>query len=151
MYPAVLNLHSWLRWVVVIAGILVVWRAFAKPGTSPWTSADDGAAKVLSIALDVQFILGLLLYLKLSPVVDAAMVHVSESMRHPQIRFWLVEHPVGMLAAIALVHMGQSLVRKAPAQRKRAKARLFYGLGVLVMLASIPWPGLPYGRALIRW
>jgi hypothetical protein len=72
-------------------------------------------------------------------------------MRQPQLRFWLVEHPVGMLAAVVLMSVGRVRVRRAPEDLKARRARLFFGLGFLLMLAAIPWPGLPYGRALFRW
>jgi hypothetical protein len=72
-------------------------------------------------------------------------------MRQPQLRFWLVEHPIGMLAALILVHVGRVRTRRAPDAVKGRRARLFFGLALLLILASIPWPGLPYGRGLIRW
>jgi hypothetical protein len=56
-----------------------------------------------------------------------------------------------MIVAIALAHVGRSRSKKAAADGAKFKnAAIFYGLALLIMLASIPWPGMPGGRPLIR-
>ena len=64
-----------------------------------------------------------------------------------QLRFWIVEHPLGMVVAIALTHIGRARIQRTPDRaRKRRLLRSFFGLAIVLILASIPWPGLPYGR-----
>ena len=58
---------------------------------------------------------------------------------------------IGMLIGTALAHVGRGRVRKAPDDRKGRTAAIFYGLALLAILASIPWPGLPAGRPLFRF
>ena len=107
---------------------------------------------MFGISLDVQFLLGILLYFVLSPFTRQAMQDFALAMRTSGLRFWAVEHVAGMLIAMALAHIGQARVRKAPTDRKRHRtAMVFYGLALLAILASIPWPGTPNGRPFIRW
>jgi hypothetical protein len=151
MYTAVLILHSWLRWLVLLFGVWAVWRAFAVPAVERWSAADERAAKLFTIALDAQLLLGILVYVWLSPTIAAARHAFGAAMQQPQLRFWLVEHPVGMIAALVLAHIGRARIRRQLEPRKRRVARIFFTISLLLVLASIPWPGLPYGRALFRW
>ena len=67
-------------------------------------------------------------------------------------RFWAVEHVFGMIVGIALAHIGRSRVHKTGDDVRRHKlAAIFFTLALLAILASIPWPTLPYGRPLLRW
>ena len=147
MYPIVLALHSALRWVVLLAGVFVLIRAF-RSASAAWTEVDDRAIRWFSTALDLQLLVGLLLYLWLSPIPRAALHDFSAAMRAPQLRFWIVEHPFGMLAAVALTHIGRGRIRRlTDATRKRRQLRVFFILALVLILASIPWPGLPYRQS----
>ena len=149
MYGIVLNLHSWLRWVVLIAMLWTILRAVL-PGPRAWTPADDRSLRLSVISLDVQFLLGLLLYFVLSPFTREAMSDMGAAMRSPGLRFFAVEHVAGMLIAITLAHVGAVRIRKAAPERRHRLAAIFFILALLAVLASIPWPGLPAGRPLFR-
>jgi hypothetical protein len=150
-YATALVLHSWLRWVVLILGLIAVARAFAGRGGRPWTGADETVGKWFGITLDIQFLIGLILYAVLSPITQVAFADFGAAMRNAGLRFWAVEHLVGMVAAIALVHVGRVKVRKAAdAGQKHRTAALFFAIALIIMLASIPWPGMPAGRPLVR-
>lgn len=151
MYSAALLLHSWFRWAVIVLGAIAVWQAVAAASERRWSPGDERAGMLFTLSVDLQVLIGFLLFFWLSPTIPAAMENASAAMRQPQLRFWLVEHPIGMLAAVILVHVGRVRTRRAPDAVKGRRARLFFGLALLLILASIPWPGLPYGRGLIRW
>jgi len=152
IYAVVLFIHSWLRWVVVLAGITAFLRAATGAATAkPWTPADDRAGFWFSIALDVQFLLGLMLYVFLSPFTHAAFSDFGGAMKNSVQRFWAIEHLLGMFIAIALVHMGRSIARKTDSLRRHKLTAGFFVLALMIILASLPWPGLPYGRPLLRW
>jgi hypothetical protein len=69
-----------------------------------------------------------------------------------RLRFFLVEHTAGMIVALALAHIGSVRIRKASEARKRHRtAAIFFGLALLLILGSIPWPGMPAGRPLFPW
>ena len=149
MYGIVLNVHSWLRWVVLIVMLWTILRAVL-PGPRAWTPADDRSLRLSVISLDVQFLLGLLLYFVLSPFTREAMSDIGAAMRSPGLRFFAVEHVAGMLIAITLAHVGAVRIRKAAPERRHRLAAIFFILALLAVLASIPWPGLPAGRPLFR-
>jgi hypothetical protein len=152
IYAAVLFIHSWLRWIVVLTGMAAVARATVGAATGKrWTATDDRAGFWFSIALDVQFLLGLILYVFLSPFTQAAFSDFGGAMKNSVQRFWAVEHIVGMFIAIGLVHIGRARARKTDSLRRHTVAAIFFGLALVVILASIPWPGAPYGRPLLRW
>jgi len=95
--------------------------------------------------------LGVFLYLVFSPTVQAAFGNIGAAMRNPEYRFFVVEHFFGMIIAIVLAHVGRVRSKKAKTDAAKFRgAAIFYGLALLIMLAAIPWPGMPAGRPLIR-
>jgi hypothetical protein len=128
MYPTVLLFHSWLRWLVILFAV--------------WTVADAARGRArgraglfFTVALDVQLLLGVLLYVALSAVTQAALADMAGAMRNPTWRFWSVEHPghVGRVAA-----------------RRGRTALAWFVLALLAILAATPWPFLSHGRPLFR-
>jgi hypothetical protein len=73
-------------------------------------------------------------------------------MKTPQLRFWALEHPTGMFAAFIILRIGRVLAANAssPSARRNRRAACF-ALATLIMLASIPWPGMANGRPLFRY
>jgi hypothetical protein len=152
MYTALLTGHSYLRWVVLLAALVAVVRAIGgTSGRRPWTPADESASRWFGVSLDVQTAIGLILHFFLSPFTMSAWSDIGGAMRDATTRFVVIEHLVGMVIALALVHIGRARIRKATDTRRRHRTALvFFGLALLVMLASIPWPGRPGGRELLR-
>ena len=151
MYSTVLLAHSWLRWAIVLLGLFAVLRAIAGwTGRKRWTAADDRAGLFFTLAVDLQFLLGLMLYFALSPFTALAMDDFGAAMRTSELRFWAVEHPFGTIIGLVLIHIGRVRVRKTSDSTRRHKlSAIFFGLGLVAMLASIPWPGTPLSRPLI--
>lgn len=141
MHELALLLHSWVRWIAIISGILATASAFSSTsgGGSRWS-------RIFTIALDVQFLLGLILLLTLD-----LFANMGETMRDPVSRFYAVEHGTIMFIAIALAHMGKVLARKAktPASA-RTRALVCYGLATVLLLVGTPWPGMRDDRPLFR-
>jgi len=152
MYAAVLTLHSWIRWLVLLTGLAAFGRAASgASGRKPWRPSDDRAGFWFVMALDTQFLLGILLYAFLSPFTHQAFGDFGAAMKNSGLRFWAVEHVAGMLIALALAHIGRVRTRKTDSLRRHRVAAIFFGLALAVILASIPWPGTPNGRPLLRW
>jgi hypothetical protein len=152
MYSAVLLIHSWLRWAVLLAGLVAVFRGIGGwSGTKQWTRVDERAGFWFILTLDLQVVIGLYLYGFLSPFTTEAFNDFGAAMKNAALRFWAVEHVAGMVIGVALAHIGRARSRKAPAARKHRVAAIFFGLALLLILASIPWPGTPAGRPLFRF
>ena len=152
MYSSALWLHSWLRWAVLVTGLVAWVRAIGgKTARRPWTPQDELWGLLLTISVDLQFLVGLVLYLFLSPITRLGLRNFSAAMQIPVARFFTIEHLIGMIAGIALVHIARVKIRKAgDADRKHRLAMVLYGIALVLIIISIPWPGMPVSRPLFR-
>jgi hypothetical protein len=146
MYTTVLIVHSWIRWVALIAAIGAAFAALRK---------QDGAMErwgmIAMTTLDLQMLLGLILYLALSPNTAAIMNNFAGAMKDPTARFWAVEHVATMFLAVIIAHVGRVLARKATSpEAKRRRTLICFSLAALFMIIGMPWPGRPGGRPLLR-
>ena len=156
MYSSVLMLHSWVRWVALVLGVVttvaaLVDRGAKAPGAPGAKSAADRLGLFFMIVLDIQVLLGLLLYVALSPATALAFKDFGAAMRDPALRFWAVEHAATMLLAAILTHAGRVLARSARTPgSKRTRQIVCFGLATLAMIARTPWPGMAVNRPLFR-
>jgi hypothetical protein len=152
MYQLVLIVHSWVRWFALIAGVIATVSALSS--RSFGDARDNRADKwglLLMIGLDLQLLLGLLLYFALSPTTRAIFSDFGAAMRDPVARFWAVEHVTTMILAVAIAHVGRVLARRAKTARaQRLRSVICFGLATILMIAGTPWPGFRAGRPLFR-
>lgn len=146
MFPLVLGLHSLVRWLVIAAGLWAVirfWRGWLTQGK--WSAGDSTAARLFVSTLDVQFLLGILMYVFFSPLTRKAFADIGAAMRDTPVRYFLVEHPVVMIAAIAIAHIGSVRVKRALTDATKFQtAALWFGVALAAILGFLPW-----GRPLI--
>lgn len=152
LYTIVLTLHSIVRWIIILAAALVIIRAINglafKRG---WTQQDNRFGLWYVISLDVQTLLGLLLYFALSPITLVALRNFGAAMKDASTRYFAIEHILMMLIALAIAHAGRSFIRKAAtAKEKHRRTILWYGLSIVLVLAAIPWPFTSVGRPLLH-
>jgi hypothetical protein len=151
VYTTVLVFHSWLRWVTLALALVATANAFRPHGGPGAPLRARWWDTLLMLAVDLQVLLGVLLYFGLSPFTRAAMQDLGAALRSPPMRFWAFEHALGMFAAVVLVRMGRVLAMNAATPQKARRSRLVcFALATLVMVAAIPWPGLSNGRPLLR-
>lgn len=152
MYSFVLTLHSLLRWVVVILAVVTVVRAFRGwLGKKEWTALDGRLGMLSSASIDLQLLMGLILYIFLSPLTKDAFQDFAAAVSDQVLRYWAVEHAFWMVLALILMHVGRAISKRAEeATDKHRRVAIFFGLATLVILLAIPWPFLSYGRPLIR-
>jgi hypothetical protein len=141
--------HSLLRWIVIVAcfwALTRVWTGFF--GRSEWTRKDQMAGLIFTSLLNVQFVLGLILY-AISPITRPAMMNFAAAMKDSTLRFFAVEHVAGMVLAVAIAQIGYSISKRAATDRgKFLRSAIAYSLAAALILASIPWPFMKYGRPL---
>lgn len=150
MYTVLLFVHGWVRWVVLAAGFVAVGRAVLGLATRRgWAPGDEKGVRWFVESLNAQAFFGIVLY-AVSPFTLDGMRDMAGTMANAPLRFFVVEHPVGMVIALGLAHVGRARLRRAQPDRRHTIATLFFGVALAVILASIPWPFSPGGRALFR-
>jgi heme A synthase len=152
MFDFVLLLHSWLRWATLVAALMATAAAFSIQRDGRGRDKADRWGLLFVIAMDLQLLLGFLLYFALSPTTAAIFDNFGAAMRDPAARFWAVEHVTLMTLAVVAVHLGRVLARKARTPGSvRTRLLVCFGLATIALLAAIPWPGMPAGRPLFRF
>jgi hypothetical protein len=145
-------IHSLLRWAVVLLGLYTVVRALGGViGKKPWSSSEISAYRLFVIAIDLQFLVGILLYAFFSPLVTAAMGNMADAMKTPALRFWLVEHPLPMFVALGLVHLGFAKAKRTASVASHRQVLLHYAVSLILILATTPWPFMTNGRPWLRF
>jgi hypothetical protein len=150
MYSVVLFTHSWLRYLVLGFGIALIVLCVRGLRSDSWGEQPERIHVLFAAIMDVQLLLGLLLYFKLSPVTQAALANMGAAMKEPTLRFFGVEHIATMLIAVVIAHIG-----RARSKRKQGRARfksvlITQSVWLVLTLAAIPWPVLDVGRPLFR-
>ncbi len=136
----VLALHNLLRWAVLIFGLWTLINGITGYfGKRSFTSSDNKSNLFFMISCDVQLLIGFILYF--SNGWFSRLKDLGNNMKDPYIRFFTMEHLTMMLLAWVLVHIGRSSVKKAATDAGKHKRMLiFFGLAIMLILASIPWP-----------
>ena len=120
--------HSGLRWIVILFLVLAIVKAFSKN----YSSANKKLNLFTMIFTHLQILIGFVLYF-MSPKV----VFSSETMSDPMFRFFTMEHFVMMVVFAVLITIGK---KKADKFKNNKKTLLFFGIGLVVLFAAIPWP-----------
>jgi hypothetical protein len=141
LYPQLLGLHGILRWVVLAAAFaVIVIAASGWSGTKPVGAALLRFGIIFVATMDLQFLLGLILYFGVSPVTKTAFQDMAAAMKDHELRFFLVEHTTYMFIALILAHVGGALSRKGKTDLAKYRgATICYSISLLLMLAGIPW------------
>jgi hypothetical protein len=138
MYTGFQHLHSSLAYLVIAFIAIVIFIALAgKLSGKPFSSSLKRLALWSMIALHLQFVIGLVLYF-LSPLGFSAIS--GEMMGNSMLRMYVVEHPTTMLLGIILITIGHGRMKRAiNDDRKYMQLILFYTIGLVLVLARIPW------------
>ena len=147
MYAFILAVHNILRWIVLILLVLALVRAlWGWFGKREWTPTDRKVGVFYSVSLDVQLLLGLILYFVLSPITKVAISDFGAALANSDLRFFVFEHILMMILAVVLAHVGVAAAKRADESiRKHRRTVLWFGLSMIVILLGMPWfrPLLP--------
>ncbi len=137
MYNLLVHLHSVNRWIILGLLMLALFKAFTGWfGKQEFTESDRKTVLFGLISIHIQFLLGLWLYF-ISPLVSFE----EGSIKNEIYRFYTVEHFTIMIVAVILITVGFSLSKRAKESLAKFKRiAIFYTIGLLIILASIPWP-----------
>jgi hypothetical protein len=141
MYEILLNLHSWLRWLVLGMAVVVIYNNYNgwKSGLV-YTAKDKKLNTYLMILLHSQLVIGLALYLGVSPMMKDIMTNFGASMKDAGQRFWSVEHIMGMLVGIIVAQIGASKAKKQATDADKFKTGfMWFAIGILIIILMIPF------------
>lgn len=147
MYTFVLAVHNILRWIVLILLIIALVRAFwGWFGKREWESTDTRVGRFYSISLDIQLLLGLILYFFLSDLTKVVLRNFSAAMSAHEPRFFGIEHVFFMVLAVILAHVGVAAAKRVDdAVAKHRRTAIWFSLSMVAILLGMPWfrPLLP--------
>ncbi len=143
MFGVILALHNLIRWIVVIFAAYALFRAYRGwLACKPWTKADRQAGSFFTMSMDIQVLLGLILYFILSGLTRGYITLIERNQPVPsgEMAFFGLEHILVMIVAVGIVHFGSVLSRRLtePVKKFRAAA-LSYTLAVILIIIAIPW------------
>lgn len=141
LYTILQQAHSVGRWVVLLLLLFALLRHLTA-GNRNFTHADQKVGLFLTIFADIMLLVGIYLYFAgpwgYSQISENGM---GAAMKNPVSRFFAVEHTIGMLLAIVLLHIGKAQGKKdLPHRTKHRRTVIFYLLALLIIIISIPWP-----------
>ncbi len=137
----IIYFHSILRYLILLFTLIVAVQSLAGMlGKKKFKSSNKQTALVLLICCDLQLLLGLALYY--FRVYATGLLNGGDVMSNSYKRFWAVEHSVGMIIAIILIHMGYAVAKKNMDDDRKFK-RLFWFvfIALVIFAATIPWEG----------
>ena len=129
--------HSGLRWVALILLLLAIVNAFT---SKTYEKKHKMINLFAMVTLHTQLLIGLGLYF-ISPRVQFVKGWMSSKVAEGMYRFYNLEHILLMIIAIVLVTIGHSKSKKGATPEEKFKPiKLWYVIGLLLILAAIPWP-----------
>lgn len=141
MYTFLLFIHSWLRWILLLLGIIVLIRSYTGWfGNQMYSKSDNRMSMILVSLFHAQLILGLLLYFFYSPIVKSAFQDFGLAMKDSQLRYWAVEHVFVMFFSIVIAQFGRFRIKKVhSAVNKHRNSAIYFTMAFILIISRIPW------------
>jgi len=144
METGMLHLHSILRYLLLIVAIWAIFTMYSgMSGKKSFTPKSKKPALFFLILMDIQLVIGLVLYF-VGPLGYKNIQNqgFGEVMKNSVARFFALEHVVGMLIALILVHIGYAITKKTDISDKKKFSNAFwlFLFALILMLSFIPWP-----------
>jgi len=122
----IIDIHSWLRWLVLLALIGGAGIGFVRNSRGePW---QEGFFSLAVIVVDVQVLLGIIIWIFNSG--------------WDQGFFFAVLHPLMMLAAVAVAHIGLVRARKRNDTRSNLIVAYAFVISSVFVVMAVPWDRL---------
>lgn len=136
-------IHSYWAYIVLFILIFVVVNAIIGLTSKKEFKAKDLRISLFTlIASHIQLIIGFIAYYNSTFYESMRTMGMGEVMKNSNLRAHLVEHPLMIIIAIALITIGFSKHKKKTTDVAKFKTiTIFYGIALLLILAVIPWHG----------
>ncbi len=139
MYYTLKNAHNAIGLILLFLMLLIILFILVNHILNkPLHKSVQVAALVGLISVHLQILIGFALYF-LSPLGSSNFS--GTSMGHTISRFYIVEHPVGMILAGLLITLGYRVTKKTDLTDKSKYNRLlvYYLFGFMIISYLIPW------------
>jgi len=135
------EVHSyWAYLVLIILVAAVVNAIIGLTSKKEFSNKDLRLGLFTLIVSHIQFVIGLGQYFMSDWYMRLKVEGMGEIMKDSQARLILVEHPITMILAIALITVGWSKHKKQTEDVAKFKTFVvFYGVALLLILSRIPW------------
>jgi len=134
-------IHSYWAYLVLIVLIAAVVNAIIGLNSKKEFKAKDLRISLFAlIAAHIQLIIGFVAYYASNYYDTMRSVGMGEVMKNSELRKPLIEHPLMILIAIALITIGFSKHKKKTTDALKFKTiTVYYTIALLLILAVIPW------------
>jgi hypothetical protein len=141
-----ITIHSYTAYITLAALIIAIVNAWSGLlGKRSFKKIDARINLVALIFSHLQLLLGLVMYFTagyfntLLETINNQEMGMSHLMKTESLRKMLVEHPLSMIIAIALITIGYSRHKKKSGKAKFKTIGIFFSIGLIIILAAIQW------------
>ena len=140
MYSTVLALHSLVRWLVLTSLLFAIFCGYnGWLSKKKFSNLDNSARHWTATIAHIQLVLGLWLYF-ISPIIDYFLHHYKDAVHQREIRFFGMEHSLMMITAIIVITIGSAKAKRKQTDNEKYKTMaIWFTVGLLIILTSIPW------------
>jgi hypothetical protein len=145
MYSILLALHSFVRWFVLISLLFAIYRAYNGLFTKKIFSRLDNSVRHWTATFaHIQLVIGIWLYF-ISPIINYFLHNYKDAVHQRQIRFFGMEHSLMMIIAIVVITIGSAKAKRKQTDSEKFKTiAIWFTIGLLIILISIPWTFSPF-------
>lgn len=139
MYDILRHVHSVNRWIILVLLLVTIITAFSKwSSNKDYTEGDRKSALLTLIFTHIQFLIGIILLF-----VSERDLFIEDWVKDPVRRFFGMEHMAMMILGVILITIGYSRAKRLTESKAKFKTIwLMYGIGLILILSRVPWPGM---------
>lgn len=143
MYPFLLFLHSFWRWLVLGSLVYSIYLAYqGQTGKIRFSASVNRWRHWTATIAHIQLLIGMAIYVQ-SPAVMFKMLDNPNKWLNEQ-TFFRYFHIGMMLLAVVLLTIGSAKAKRQPTdQQKFSTMLLWFSMALAVIFMAIPWPFSP--------
>lgn len=141
MYSIVKILHSYWAYLVLLMIVLAAGNSLVKSIAKKEYDARDFRVSLFTLIVShIQLLIGIVLFFAADSINIISEMGMGNIMKNATLRSNIIEHPLTMIIAVALITIGYSKHKKKLVSSSKLKTlAIFYTLALVLILAKIPW------------
>jgi len=132
-----------MRWVILLLLVIAIVKAFVgMSSNNPFTNGDKKVGLFLMISAHLTLLIGLYQWLAgRYGILTTSVPEGVSVMKDAFYRFYWIEHPVGMIIAVALITIGRGQSKKNILDvLKHKRSFWYYLIALIIIIGTVPWP-----------